>query len=159
LLPHSNTMFGIVSYFCLDTYHSEAHSHKILRSPPSGNLRGVMSHFCHQVSYTTEAWHRVLENREDRFEAIRATIENLGGTFISVFFTTGRFDVLAITEFPNEVTPADIATAFAHGGAVASIQTIQLLTASEVIEAHTQAPQPIYSTHSRKYAAAATVGT
>jgi uncharacterized protein with GYD domain len=118
-----------------------------------------MSHFCHQVSYTTEAWHRVLENRDDRFEAIRATIENLGGRFRSVFFTTGRFDVLAITEFPNEITPADIATAFARGGAVASIQTIPLLTANEVIEAHTRTQQPVYSTHPRKYAAAATAGT
>jgi uncharacterized protein with GYD domain len=114
-----------------------------------------MSHFCHQVSYTSEAWYRVLENPEDRFEAIRATIENLGGQFQAVFFTTGRFDVLAITEFPAGVTPADIATAFARGGAVASIQTIPLLTASEAIEAHTHAPQPIYSSHPRKHAAAA----
>jgi uncharacterized protein with GYD domain len=110
-----------------------------------------MSHFCHQVSYTTKAWHRVLENPDDRFEAIRLPIENLGGQFRAVFFTTGRFDVLAITEFPAGVTPADISTAFADGGAVASIQSIPLLTASEVIDAHTQTSERV---HRNKHLAA-----
>jgi uncharacterized protein with GYD domain len=113
-----------------------------------------MSHFCHQVSYTSEAWHRVLENPDDRFEAIRAPIERLGGRFRSAFFTTGRFDVLAITEFPDGVTPADISTAFAQGGAVASIQTTPLLTANEVIDAHKHVLQPVYSSHPKKRIAA-----
>jgi uncharacterized protein with GYD domain len=116
-----------------------------------------MSRFCHQVSYTSEAWHRVLENPEDRFEAIRRPIEKLGGQFRSAFFTTGRFDVLAITEFPDGITPADISTAFAHGGAVASIQTISLLTENEVMDAHKNPPQPVYSSHPKK-PIAATVG-
>lgn len=79
-----------------------------------------------------------MENPDDRFLAVRAPIERLGGQFRAAFFTSGRFDVLAITQFPDHITPADIATAFAQGGAVASIQTVPLLTASQAIEAQIQ---------------------
>ena len=54
----------------------------------------------------------------------------------AAFFTNGRFDVLAITEFPENITPSDICIAFARGGAVADIKTIPLLTAAQAIEAH-----------------------
>ncbi len=117
-----------------------------------------MTHFCHQVSYTSEAWSRVVQNPEDRFEAIRAPIENLGGKFRAAFFTTGRYDVLAITEFPDAITPADISIAFARGGAVADIQTIPLLTPSEAIELHKRSAEPPHSTHQRRRALAAIAG-
>jgi len=38
-----------------------------------------MPFFCHQVSYTKEAWARLMENPQDRLEAVRAPIEKLGG--------------------------------------------------------------------------------
>ena len=38
-----------------------------------------MSYFCHQVSYTKEAWARLMQNPQDRLEAVRAPIEKLGG--------------------------------------------------------------------------------
>jgi uncharacterized protein with GYD domain len=117
-----------------------------------------MTHFCHQVSYTSEAWSRVVQNPEDRFEAIRSPIENLGGKFRAAFFTTGHFDVLAITEFPDAITPADISTAFARGGAVAHIQTTPLLTPSQAIELHAPAAAPVYHSLNRKQAIAATAG-
>ena len=119
-----------------------------------------MSYFCHQVSYTSDAWARVFENPEDRFEAIRTPIERLGGQFRAAFFTTGRFDVLAITQFPDHVTPADISTAFAQGGAVASIQSIPLLTASQAIEAHMHVSQPAHHAFPRaKRAIAVSAGS
>ena len=116
-----------------------------------------MSYFCHEVSFTSEAWSRVLQNPDDRFEAIRAPIENLGGKIRAAFFTTGRFDVLAITEFPENITPSDICIAFARGGAVANIRTLPLLTAAQAIAAHS-AP-PVHAIYPRKQAAAATAGS
>jgi uncharacterized protein with GYD domain len=118
-----------------------------------------VAYFCHQVSYTSDAWLRVVENPEDQFEAIRTTIERLGGQFRATFFTTGRFDVLAITEFADHVTPAEISTAFANGGAVASIQTIPLLTVTQVMEAHLHATQPDHPSFPRKRAATVNAGS
>jgi len=86
-----------------------------------------MSFFCHQVSYTTDARNRLLHDPLDRFEAIRSPIEKLGGKLQSSFFVLGPFDVLVISEFPDDVSPAAISVAFSRGGAIASIHTIPLL--------------------------------
>ena len=86
-----------------------------------------MSFYCHQVSYTTDARKRLLSDPYDRYEAIRSPIEKLGGHLKSSFFTLGPFDVLVISEFPLDVSLADIAVAFSDGGAIASIHTYPLL--------------------------------
>jgi len=90
-----------------------------------------MSFFCHQVSYTTDARNRLLHDPHDRFEAIRTPIENLGGRLQSSFFALGPFDVLVISEFPDEVSPAAISVAFSQGGAIANIRTFPLLPLAE----------------------------
>jgi hypothetical protein len=38
-----------------------------------------MPFFFHQVSYTKEAWARLMENPQDRLDAVCAPIEKLGG--------------------------------------------------------------------------------
>jgi uncharacterized protein with GYD domain len=94
-----------------------------------------MPFFCHQVSYTKEAWARLMQNPQDRLEAVRAPIEKLGGKMHTSFFAFGPFDVLAITEFPDNISAAAISIAFAAGGAVSNIQTTPLLTAAQAVEA------------------------
>lgn len=94
-----------------------------------------MSFFCHQVSYTKEAWARLMQNPQDRLEAIRAPVEKLGGKIHTSFFAFGQFDALAITEFPDNISAAAISMAFAAGGAVSNIQTTPLLTAAQAVEA------------------------
>ena len=93
-----------------------------------------MSYYCHQVSYTTDARKRLLNDPSDRYEAIRSPIEKLGGRLKSSFFTLGPFDVLVISEFPQDISLADIAVAFSHGGAIASIHTYPLLPLPEASE-------------------------
>jgi uncharacterized protein with GYD domain len=94
-----------------------------------------MPFFCHQVSYTKEAWKRLVADPQDRLDVVRAPIEKLGGRLHTAYFAFGPFDVLAITEMPDNVSAAAIAIAFAAGGAVANIQTTPLMTAAETIEA------------------------
>jgi len=94
-----------------------------------------MPYFCHHVSYTKGAWARLIQNPQDRLEAVRAPIEKLGGKIHASFFAFGEFDVLAITEMPDAVSAAAISMAFAGGGAVSKINTTTLLTAAEALEA------------------------
>jgi uncharacterized protein with GYD domain len=94
-----------------------------------------MPHYCHQVSYTKEAWARLMADPQDRLDIVRLPIEKLGGKLHSAFFAFGPFDVIAITEMPDNMSAAAIAIAFAAGGAVANIQTTPLMTAAQAIEA------------------------
>jgi uncharacterized protein with GYD domain len=93
-----------------------------------------MAHFSHQISFTSSAWRRVVDN-QDRFESVRVPIESLGGTLHDVFFALDSYDVLAITEFPESVSPTDISVAFFSSGEVAQIHTTRLLQATQALEA------------------------
>jgi uncharacterized protein with GYD domain len=94
-----------------------------------------MSHYCLQISFTNQAWSQLPHSPQDRLGVVHTPIEKLGGSIHATFFTTGRFDLLAIAEFPEHITPAEISVAFAHGGAVASINTSPLLTFAQAVEA------------------------
>jgi len=94
-----------------------------------------MPHYCHQVSYTKEAWASLMADPQDRLDIVRIPIEKLGGKLHSAFFAFGPFDVIAITEMPDNISAAAIAIAFAAGGAVANIQTTPLMSAAQAIEA------------------------
>jgi uncharacterized protein with GYD domain len=114
-----------------------------------------MPYFCHQVTYTKECWAKLMENPQDRLEAVRAPIEKLGGMLQTSFFAFGDFDVLAITEMPDNISAAAIAIAFAAGGAVQNIQTTPLLTAAQAVEALRKAGTCGYKSITAASAAAA----
>ena len=112
-----------------------------------------MAQFCHQISYTNAAWNHVAQNPQDRFEVVRTSIESLGGRIQATFFTPmDSYDVLAITEFPEDVSPSSIAIAFSAGGEVAHIHTTRLLGASEALEAMNQSGGCSYRPASRSRA-------
>src|ERR1700730_2722766 len=96
---------------------------------------GYMPHYLSQVSYTPEAWARLVAHPQDRIEAVRAPIEKLGGRIHNAFFAFGEFDVVVITEMPDNVSAAAIAIAFAAGGSVKSEKTTPLMTSAEALEA------------------------
>ena len=94
-----------------------------------------MPFFMHQVSYTPEALARLIANPQDRGEAVRGSIEKLGGTIKDVYFAFGQHDVVMITEMPDSVSAAAIAMAFAAGGAVRNSQTTALMSTAEAMDA------------------------
>jgi uncharacterized protein with GYD domain len=94
-----------------------------------------MPFFLHQVSYTPEAIARLIANPQDRFEAVRAPIEKLGGKIKDSYFAFGHYDAVVITEMPDNVSAAAIALAFTAGGAIRDGQTTPLMTASEAVDA------------------------
>ena len=94
-----------------------------------------MPFFLHQVSYTPEALTRLLANPQDRFDAVRAPIEKLGGRVLNSYFAFGQHDAVLITEMPDNISAAAIALAFAAGGALRSCQTTPLMTAAEALDA------------------------
>ncbi|HTS13550.1 MAG TPA: GYD domain-containing protein [Candidatus Limnocylindrales bacterium] len=91
--------------------------------------------FLTQVAYTQEAWQSLIGNPQNRIDAIRPAIEKLGGKVISGYFCFGDYDIVAITEMPDNVAAAAIAIAFAAGGACKSVRTTPLMTTAEGIDA------------------------
>lgn len=88
-----------------------------------------------QVAYTPEAWSALVRNPQDRFDAVRPAVENLGGRLVNAWFAFGDYDVLAVIEMPNNVAAAAIAMAFAAGGSCKSVKTTPLISTAEALEA------------------------
>ena len=114
-----------------------------------------MPHFLHQVAYSREGWQALVNNPEDRVEAVRPAIEKLGGKIKSAWFAFGEYDVIVISEMPSAVNAAAIAMAFAAGGACKSVQTTPLLSVQEALEAMKRAKESGYKPATTKGARAA----
>ena len=94
-----------------------------------------MPHFLHQVAYSHAGWQAVVNNPQDRIEAVRPAIEKLGGKIETAWFAFGEYDIVLISDMPNNVNAAAIAMAFAAGGACKAVQTTPLLSTAEALEA------------------------
>lgn len=91
--------------------------------------------FLSQVAYNETGWQALVSNPQNRVDAIRPVVDNLGGRIVNAYFAFGDFDFVLITDFPNNVNAAALAIAAAAGGAVKSIKTTPLLEATEGLEA------------------------
>lgn len=98
-----------------------------------------MPQFLVQVAYNTPGWQALVNQPQDRFEAVRPAIEKLGGRIVSGYFSFGDYDALVIVDMPNAVSAAALSIAFAAGGSIRASKTIPLLTREEAIEALKQA--------------------
>ena len=93
-----------------------------------------MPHYLSQVSYTPEAWARLVANPQDRIEAVRGPIEKLGGRIHNAFFAFGEYDVVVITEMPDNVSAAAVALAVGQGGG-ATVKTVVLIPPEDMDKA------------------------
>jgi uncharacterized protein with GYD domain len=94
-----------------------------------------MPHYLQQVAYSREGWEAVVANPQNRIEAVRPAVEKLGGKIESAWFSFGDYDIVVITEMPDNVSAAAMAMAFAAGGACKSVQTTPLISTEEAIQA------------------------
>jgi len=84
-----------------------------------------------QVSYSAEAWAAMIKRPQNRIEAVRKSVEKLGGTITAGWLSFGDYDVVAIFDMPDNVSAAAFAMAAAAGGACKSVKTTPLLTFEE----------------------------
>ena len=103
-----------------------------------------MPTYLHQVAYSREGWQALLTHPQDRIEAVRPAIENLGGKIKNAWFAFGDYDVVVVTEMPDNISAAAISIAFAGGGACKAVHTTPLLTAEEAVQAMKKANESGY---------------
>ena len=100
-----------------------------------------MPHYLLQVSYTPQTWAALVQNPQDRAEAVRGPVANLGGKIDRLWMAFGEDDVIGILEMPDNVAAAAIAMAFSAGGACKSVKTTPLISFAEGMDAMKKAAQ------------------
>src|SRR5438132_7541103 len=94
-----------------------------------------MPFYLMRFSYTPETWSRLIQNPEDRRDAARAYIEQVGGTLQGCWYGFGQYDGYAIFEAPDNVSVSGAVLAIAAGRALASVETTVVMTVEETLEA------------------------
>jgi len=94
-----------------------------------------MSVYMFQSTFTSDAWAGLAKTPQNRGEAVRPAIEQLGGKLISYYFSFGEYDSVVIAELPDNASAAAASIAAAAGGAIKAIKTTPLMTAEEGMEA------------------------
>lgn len=103
-----------------------------------------MPHYLHQVTYSRDGWRALIAQPQNRIEAVRQAIEKLGGKIVSAWFAFGDYDVVVVTEMPDNVSAAGLSIAFAGGGACKSVHTTPLLSPEEALQAMKKAGESGY---------------
>lgn len=94
-----------------------------------------MARFMFKVRYTKDGMQGVMkEGAVSRRTFIEKMAEEMGGSIASFDFAFGDTDVFVITEMPDQITAASVATAISASGAV-NIETVVLLSAEDVDQA------------------------
>ena len=94
-----------------------------------------MSYYMMQVAYNPEGWQALVKNPQNRVDAVRPAIEGLGGKIENAWYSFGEYDVTLVLQMPDNISAAALSIAFAAGGALKTVKTTPLLTATEAIEA------------------------
>ena len=94
-----------------------------------------MAVYLMRFSYTPATWSKLIQNPEDRRDAARAYIEQVGGALRGFWYAFGEYDGYAIFEAPDNVSMAGAVLAIAAGGALASVETTVLMTVQETLGA------------------------
>jgi uncharacterized protein with GYD domain len=104
-----------------------------------------MPFYAQQVRYTEVGWAALVASPENRLEAIRPTIERLGGTIVDGWFSFGDYDMLLICQLPDSMSAAALAMAVSAGGAIKSVKTTPLLSFDEGVQAMSIAKSAEYT--------------
>lgn len=94
-----------------------------------------MAHYLVQFSYTREAVASLVENPENRMEAVRPAFEQHGITIRDSWLAFGDHDVVIVIEAPDNVRAVALSMVLAAGGAVENLKTTPLMTWDEGVEA------------------------
>ena len=94
-----------------------------------------MPQFMLQFSYTPAAWAALTKNPVDRSEGLAAMSKQLGGKFVSLHYTMGNHDGVAVIEAPDDTTANAIVVAAISAGHLSHTMTTRLYTPAEIIGA------------------------
>lgn len=81
--------------------------------------------------YTPEAWAAIIERGLDRTEAIKRSLDQLGGKLDGAYWMMSHYDALVLFEVPDEITAMGISARITASKMFAHIETHQLFDAKD----------------------------
>ena len=101
-----------------------------------------MAKFMIKASYGTDGIRGVLKGGGSaRVTAVEKALAGLGGSVESFYFAFGSSDVYVVVEAPGNVEAAAMAATVGASGAMASYETVVLLSPEEIDQAAQAAPE------------------
>jgi uncharacterized protein with GYD domain len=94
-----------------------------------------MAFYLFQATYTREAITAMVQNPQDRAQAVSAVIEGIGGRVHGFWFAFGEYDTVEIIELPDNIDAVAFSMTVSAGGALKAIKTTPLLTMDESVAA------------------------
>lgn len=93
---------------------------------------------------THQAVAALLQNPEDRAEAIRPIFEAVGGSLEQFYFSFAENIAFLIVDVPDQASLGAIMWAIFAGGGLASIRVTPIMTASEAVDVFKRAASVAY---------------
>jgi len=88
-----------------------------------------------QFAYTSQAWAALAEHPADRSEDIAKVAKKVGAKFVSLYYTMGEYDGVAIVEAPDDGTAMALSIAATAPGHLRMGKTTRLFTPAEGVAA------------------------
>ena len=88
-----------------------------------------------QGAYTAEALATMAKNPQDRSAPVRELVQKLGGRLVGFYFCFGEYDVVALSELPDDSAATALALAAVSPGHLKAYKTTKLFTVEETMEA------------------------
>lgn len=99
--------------------------------------------FITYASYSQQGIKGMLENPQDRSEAVKKLVAALGGTFVAAYMTTGEHDAVIISETNDGADAVAAGMAAAATGAFTKVTTVRAWTTAEFVDVAKKAGQLI----------------
>ncbi len=94
-----------------------------------------MPFYMTQVAYTAEAWATMAQNPQDRSKYVSEQLQKLGGRLVGFYFCFGEYDVVGLSEMPDDNAALATSVAAVTPGHLKAIKTTKLFTVEETMEA------------------------
>ena len=91
-----------------------------------------MAHYLVQATYSQQSWESMLASPQNRAEAIKPVIEELGGSIKGMWFAFGEYDAIAIVEMPDNASAAAFSLAASSAGVVSAFKTTPLMSIEDL---------------------------
>ncbi len=93
-----------------------------------------MAYYMFQGSYTDSSIKAMIENQDNRIEAAKKAIAAAGGKLLSMYFSFGEYDIVAIVEAPDNSTITGASLGIGSTGSISNIKTTVLISPEEMSE-------------------------
>lgn len=90
-----------------------------------------MGIFITQGNYTEQAMKGMVDNPEDRMDAVTGLMESVGAKLTQYYMTTGEYDFLVVWESDNLKDSVALLMIVASTGGVTNLKTVQAMTTQE----------------------------